>query len=287
MNQLLEPVNFYGQDFIWHYNTCTTKDYKDYYHWHQCCEIMFVHEGMGTIILNQQSYDIKRGMFFFFQPFQLHHIHAVVRTETPFVRSIFYVDPLLIDNLLRPFPKKHALFNDLWKAEDKNIVFDFSKQAETIEHIYFSYHRCYNGSTSETEDIILLFLQILNEVAIVYSEREELALLSTIRTPRYSELIMQWIEEHYAEEVTLKQIANETHLSLSYISRVFRKETGSNITDYLTARRIKQACLLLNTTDLSVEQIGIKVGIPNSSYFNQIFKGVVKTTPLKYRNKKR
>jgi transcriptional regulator GlxA family with amidase domain len=44
---------------------------------------------------------------------------------------------------------------------------------------------------------------------------------------------------------------------------------------------------LLNTTDLSVEQIGIKVGIPNASYFNQIFKGLIKMTPLKYRNKRR
>ncbi|WP_039790620.1 helix-turn-helix domain-containing protein, partial [Paenibacillus riograndensis] len=51
----------------------------------------------------------------------------------------------------------------------------------------------------------------------------------------------------------------------------------------LTARRIKQACRLLSTTDMPVEQIGIAVGFPNASYFNQLFKRVLGTTPLKYR----
>jgi YesN/AraC family two-component response regulator len=287
MKRLLEPIKFFDKDFIiWNYNICTTKDYKNYYHWHQCCEIMFVHDGNGTIILNQQSYNIKRGMFFFFQPFQLHHIHADVSEEVPFIRSIFYVDPLFIENLLSPFPKKHKLFSALWKSENKNIVFNFSNQSEILDHIYYSYNRNFLKGTSETEDLLLLLLQILNEIEILHSNNEVFANMPIKNTLRYSEIIMQWIETHYAEEVTLKQIAAEAHLSLSYISRIFRKETGSNITDYLTARRIREACLLLNTTDLSVEQIGIKVGIPNASYFNQIFKGITKTTPLKYRNKR-
>jgi YesN/AraC family two-component response regulator len=96
---------------------------------------------------------------------------------------------------------------------------------------------------------------------------------------------MRWIEEHYREEISLETLAEETHLSKFYVSRIFREETGSSITDYLTARRIKQACRLLQTTDLSVEQIGIRVGYPNASYFIQLFKKVVGVTPLKYRNK--
>ncbi|MNI97083.1 Arabinose operon regulatory protein [compost metagenome] len=73
------------------------------------------------------------------------------------------------------------------------------------------------------------------------------------------------------------------HLSKSYVSRIFHQETGSRLVDYLTARRIKQACRLLSTTDLPVERIGITVGFPNASYFNQLFKKSLGTTPLKYR----
>jgi AraC-like DNA-binding protein len=103
------------------------------------------------------------------------------------------------------------------------------------------------------------------------------------RPRRYSEAAMRWVEEHYAEEFRLERLADELHLSRYYLSRLFRQETGSAITDYVTARRMKQACMLLETTELSVDQIGFRVGIPNVSYFIQLFKRVVGTTPLKYR----
>ncbi|MFD2878690.1 helix-turn-helix domain-containing protein [Paenibacillus rhizoplanae] len=63
----------------------------------------------------------------------------------------------------------------------------------------------------------------------------------------------------------------------------FHQETGGRLVDYLTARRLKQACRLLETTDLTVERIGRTVGFPNSSYFNQLFKRVLGLSPLQYR----
>jgi hypothetical protein len=50
-------------------------------------------------------------------------------------------------------------------------------------------------------------------------------------------------------------MADDIHLSKSYASRIFQQETGSSITDYVTARRLKQAYLLLETTTLSVEEV--------------------------------
>ncbi|MFD1906173.1 AraC family ligand binding domain-containing protein [Paenibacillus rhizoplanae] len=66
MKQLFEPVLFAGrQTLIWDYQLYTDDHYKGYYHWHQCCEIMFVHRGQGSIVVNQQMYDIRPGMLFF------------------------------------------------------------------------------------------------------------------------------------------------------------------------------------------------------------------------------
>lgn len=66
MKQLFEPVLFdYRQLLIWEYQIYTDDHYKGYYHWHQCCEIMFVHRGQGSIVVNQQMYDIRPGMLFF------------------------------------------------------------------------------------------------------------------------------------------------------------------------------------------------------------------------------
>lgn len=66
MKQLFEPVLFANrQSLIWDYRIYTDDHYKGYYHWHQCCEIMFVHGGQGSIVVNQQMYDIRPGMLFF------------------------------------------------------------------------------------------------------------------------------------------------------------------------------------------------------------------------------
>ena len=282
MKQLFEPVLFTKrQSLIWDYQIYTDDHYKGYYHWHQCCEVMFVHSGQGSIVVNQQMYDIRPGMLFFFQPYQLHRIYSEVSPDCPFIRTIFYVDPHTAENLLQGFSKRKSLFSALWQGSNTYCGFDLGERTEAMEWIYRNYNECRNKSQEEdAEDITLLLLQLLS---CLETGDHSLTGAEERRNLRYSEQIMNWIEEHYQEEVNLEQLAAETHLSKSYVSRVFHQETGGRLVDYLTARRLKQACRLLGTTDMPVEQIGIEVGFPNASYFNQLFKRVLGTTPLKYR----
>lgn len=67
---------------------------------------MFVHGGQGNVVVNQLMYDIRRGMLFFFQPYQLHRIYSEVSPACPFERSIFYIDPHVAENLLVGFSKR-------------------------------------------------------------------------------------------------------------------------------------------------------------------------------------
>jgi len=99
---------------------------------------------------------------------------------------------------------------------------------------------------------------------------------------RQSERIMSWIEKHYGEPFRLEELADELHMSKSYLSRLFRQETGSSITGYLTARRIQQACHLLQSTNKSVEVIGEQVGLTNASYFINLFKRIMGVSPHQY-----
>ncbi|WP_164783270.1 AraC family transcriptional regulator [Paenibacillus amylolyticus] len=82
---------------------------------------------------------------------------------------------------------------------------------------------------------------------------------------------MWWIEKHLDYEIRLGKMAADVHLSKSYASRVFHQETGSSITEYVTARRLKQNYLCLDITTFSVEEIGRHARFPNgcisSSYF--------------------
>jgi AraC-like DNA-binding protein len=287
MNKLFEPVYFDRGTLFWDYRIHIEHDFKGYYHWHQCCEFVLVHEGQGKVVVNQQTFPIKRGMFFFFTPYQLHQVYADVSPEYPYVRSIFYADPLLIEKQLLAFPSRHSRFQDLWQSASQAHAWDLGGKLEGMEWIFDQYDEArQRGKGEELEELTLLFLQMVNRMP-VYCTMHGVGTIEhkDRRKLRYSEAVMRWIEEHFHERVSMDRLAGELHLSKNYLSRVFREETGSSITDYLTARRIKHACRLLETTDESVDRIGSDVGFENSSYFIHLFKRVVGMTPLKYRRK--
>ncbi|WP_373232565.1 AraC family transcriptional regulator [Cohnella sp.] len=284
MNRLFSPVQFDGKPILWDHRQTTVMPFEGYYHWHPCCEILWVHEGEGTVIVNQNTHEIRRGMLFVFQPFQLHKVYPRASEERPYIRSKLYFQTGEISEKLAPFPQRNGLLIQLTESQGISQAYDFSQQIELLDELGDWHNRSSVGKKNE-EEAFLLLMQLLGTIEREqYNSDKQIVKTAEQRSLRYSEKIMRWIEDHYSEEASLDQIAEELHLSKFYVSRVFRQETGSSITDYLTARRIKQACRLLQTTTLSVERIGIEVGLPDASYFVQLFKKVVGTTPLKYRN---
>lgn len=96
--------------------------------------------------------------------------------------------------------------------------------------------------------------------------------------------LIAYMEQHYAEPISLDTLAGEVHLSRSYISEIFRKEMEQTLIQYITNLRIGHArVLLIERTELRVSEIGRLCGFENPSYFGKIFKKTVGVTPLEYR----
>ena len=93
-----------------------------------------------------------------------------------------------------------------------------------------------------------------------------------------------YINQHYREGVTLKQVAAECHINTSYLGQVFHKETGSAFTDYVNALRIAEARRLLNNPTLKVYEVAEQVGFTDYHYFLKIFKKVTGITPSDVRS---
>lgn len=92
---------------------------------------------------------------------------------------------------------------------------------------------------------------------------------------------LQFIHDHYAEEISVQQLSTLCYLSKYYLSHLFRDVTGFSIKAYLVNYRIRQACSLLSQ-GVSVQNAGSAVGFPNSAHFIQTFKRIVGITPGKY-----
>lgn len=95
--------------------------------------------------------------------------------------------------------------------------------------------------------------------------------------------IMRYLEENYAQNITLTSLGEMFYSNSSYISRVFKQKTGKNYSDYLLDIRIEQAKKLLTGTNLSIGRISDMVGFDNTKYFSRIFKEKTGVQPVAYR----
>ena len=93
-----------------------------------------------------------------------------------------------------------------------------------------------------------------------------------------------FLEENYYRPVTLREVADSVYVSPFYISRMFSRQLGKTMTEYLNDIRIKNACALLQDVEYKVYQVGEMVGIPDAHYFSRIFKKETGVTPTEYRN---
>lgn len=95
--------------------------------------------------------------------------------------------------------------------------------------------------------------------------------------------ILQYIHEHYEQDITVKSMSGYVMMGENYVSALFKKKTGRTLIHYLHQVRVDKAIAYLLQTDLPVHEIGLRVGFVNDNYFIKIFKRLTGFTPSKYR----
>lgn len=103
------------------------------------------------------------------------------------------------------------------------------------------------------------------------------------RSSRPVRAAKEYIARHYMKTLTLEEISKHVHLNASYLSIVFKKETGQNFSDYLTSYRVEMAKNMLRQGDMSIAAISEAVGYADSKYFSRIFTKLVGIKPSAYR----
>lgn len=103
----------------------------------------------------------------------------------------------------------------------------------------------------------------------------------------YSKLIqdvLNYIDFHLTEDLSLKALSNEVKSSPNYLSNQFTREVGKTLTKYVNEKRIEKSLLLLTTTDMQIQEIAEKIGINDVNYFSRLFKKTYQMTAREYRN---
>lgn len=107
------------------------------------------------------------------------------------------------------------------------------------------------------------------------------------RTNKECAVARRYIDEHYAEALSLDLLAQITHVNKYYLVHTFNKEYGMPPISYLIARRIRESRYMLEDTEYSLSQISHVLGFSSPSYFSQSFRRLMGQSPMEYRKQAR
>lgn len=97
--------------------------------------------------------------------------------------------------------------------------------------------------------------------------------------------LQKYIQSNINKKLTRDELSEYVHLNESYLSRLFRKETGMSLFDYILQERMKKARELISETDIPIYGIANQLCYDNFSYFSKMFKKIYNITPQEYRKK--
>ena len=130
---------------------------------------------------------------------------------------------------------------------------------------------------ADSQEIYLFLRRFLRQQVEALSQRRKW------RNKSLMDRALAFIEENYANAITLDEVAEHVNLSPAYFSSVFKQELGKSFVEALNSFRIEQSKKLLADPLLNVSEVGYKVGFNDQSYFTRVFKKITGVTPTQWR----
>lgn len=241
-------------------------------HWHRELELNLQVSGTCDFVVSGTPYTIGPGQLFVVNSRAIHSGKMTAASEAN--RSITIQWDY--DLLLRYCPQLPHLFFSLEK--------DLSIQDELREKV-LQVEKLYQGNSSCRE---MKITALLLEIAAQLIERCSLPLSADnlLENERYihqMQKAIDYIHQHYTEELQLPAIASHMNMTPTYFSRRFRQLTGTTFHECLMQHRLTMAVRDLTESDLTVTEIAYRNGFPNVKSFIDYFKREYHTTPQRYR----
>lgn len=199
-------------------------------------------------------------------------INESIRSKVDSIKSLIGFDLSLesinfYDNLPIMIRNIRDFFMDV-NTENMRLSFDLSKIDEKHDKLFLTL----NGILVKN-DLLYINENIKNFSKDITNEK------LNIRK------VKEYIEKHICEDISTSDMAQSVYLNPSYLSRMFKKETGEGISEYVLRKKIEKAKELLMDPQYKVYQIAEMVGYQDIHHFYKVFKKCCGTTPSEYRNK--
>lgn len=247
-------------------------------HWHREWELNVITEGKGIVRLGEKEAEIKAGDVVLIQPELL---HAITTEDILFYDTVVFSSDMFGKGEDRSYRKMvHPLClgrSCLQIAEEGNNCYPQIRDSAAVVI------RCARENSAGAD--LLMKGELLRLLWFFY----EGGLVSGNREPVQNGEIkaaIDYMSLHYAENITISDLAAQVHLSQSYFMQKFREMAGMGAAEYLNRLRIQKACEKILSGD-SISGAAFDCGFRNLSNFNRQFRMIVGCTPREYRGRNR
>lgn len=278
--QLDYPVSVYYLDL--------EKSYLKYirWHWHEEMEILIINSGTAEVSTDDATCMIRPGQGIVINQNVMHSIHSVGDTNCTFYSIVFHPDYIFghkSNNLQAKYllPVHNLRLFKLLLLDEQNEWHEKMLNAvnETI-----AYHstKPFGYEIAVMSHLCQFWFLLVSRLPQVHTAPAPKVSLDEQRVKQ----AMHFIRTHYAEPISLNDIADSIHISRSECCRCFARTLQMSPFEYLMKCRIFEATrTLLEHPDenVSIAELSTSVGFNNTSYFNKLFKKYLGCTPTYYR----
>lgn len=250
-------------------------------HWHDEMEIIYIKKGRGIVNVDFKEYHVSTLALVFILPGQLHSIEQY-EDETMEYENIIFDYSMLLSK------KKDSVYEDFLKPLTHGqitVPTVFSQVYPYFTDLVSPIDACDEICKTKPQGYQLFIKSMLFQFFFILDNR-----CRNLTTPKNNrkaidkmKIILKYIENNYANKITISEIADVIGFSESHFMRYFKETMGTSFIEYLKDYRLTMAARLLQSSEDSILNISAEVGFDNLSYFNRSFKARYGMTPRQYR----
>lgn len=243
-------------------------DFIVHTHWHDYIEFQIITAGRGIVYFNGTEYWVERGDTFILSHFDCHRVISFgegLRITTINVAHEF------LDN-------KTANFLN---TSGGGVYCKISE--EELEHINFECKKLKEDMNAKSQMVIHLSKIAISKITLSLLRKNT---IPSGNIPRKIQKITAYINKNFDKDLSLESIAKEFETSANYLGKQFKNLLGITYNDYINRVRMRFACNLISSTDMSIKEIAHAAGYSSTEYFYSVFKKTIGVTPKIYRKER-
>jgi len=250
-------------------------------HRHDFIEIEFFISGKGVQIINGVEYQIKKGSFVLLMPWHAHEVTPCGDQTLKLYKCSFQAETFIGNN--QPFFElRDIIFKDFTLPPCVNLEgVDFEKVSALFDEIQQEYINM---------DLWMdtLIKSKISEVLVYFDRCRKSVVLSNKMDPDEPNNFNIWkavkyVHAMFNKDLTLSDVSNNFHYSKNYLNRMFRENIGLNFDELLQEVRIRNACVFMANSTITITEASLYVGYKSKEAFYRAFKNVKGISPEKYR----